>query len=454
MFKKILIANRGEIALRIIRTCREMGIGTVAVYSTADKDSLHVRFADEAVCIGPPASKDSYLSIPNIISAAEITGVDGIHPGYGFLSENARFSQVCQDYGIKFIGSPPDIINKMGDKATAKATMKKAGVPVVPGSDGIIENITRAKKLALDIGYPVMIKATAGGGGKGMRIVRSEDELEKLWDSARQEAKAAFGNDGMYMEKFLEQPRHVEIQVMGDQYGNVSHLSERDCSVQRRNQKLVEESPSPVLNERLRKKMGEAAVAAAKSVKYEGAGTVEFLLDSDGKFYFMEMNTRIQVEHPVTEEIFQYDLIKEQIKVAAGEKVSGRHYFPKERFAMEVRINAEDPFNDFRPSPGRITNIFHPGGHGVRFDSHVYAGYVIPPYYDSMIGKLIVSAFSREEVIDKMSRALDELIIEGIHTTVPFHKALMRNERFRKGDYTTKFMLEWDWLADMQKMRQ
>jgi acetyl-CoA carboxylase biotin carboxylase subunit len=453
MFKKILIANRGEIALRIIRTCREMGIGTVAVYSTADKDSLHVRFADEAVCIGPPASKDSYLSIPNIISAAEITGVDAIHPGYGFLSENARFSQVCQDYGIKFIGSPPDIINKMGDKATAKATMKKAGVPVVPGSDGIIENLTRAKKLAGEIGYPVMIKATAGGGGRGMRIVRSEDELEKLWDAARQEAKAAFGNDGMYMEKFLEQPRHVEIQVMGDQYGNVSHLSERDCSVQRRNQKLVEESPSPALNERLRKKMGDAAVAAAKSVKYEGAGTVEFLLDSDGRFYFMEMNTRIQVEHPVTEEIFQYDLIKEQIKVASGEKVSGKHYLPSNRYAMEVRINAEDPFNDFRPSPGRITNIFHPGGHGIRFDSHVYAGYVIPPHYDSMIGKLIVSAFSREEVIDKMSRALDELIIEGIHTTVPFHKALMRNERFRRGDYTTKFMLEWDWLGDMQRMR-
>lgn len=451
MFKKILIANRGEIALRIIRTCREMGISTVAVYSTADKDSLHVRFADEAVCIGPPASKDSYLSIPNLISAAELTGVDAIHPGYGFLSENAKFSGVCQEYGIKFIGSPPNIINAMGDKATAKATMKKAGVPVVPGSDGVIESLAKAKRIATEIGFPVIIKATAGGGGRGMRIIWAEDELDKLWDSARQEAKAAFGNDGMYMEKYIEEPRHVEIQVMGDQYGNVSHLSERDCSIQRRHQKLVEESPSPALSDSLRKKMGDAAVAAAKSVKYEGAGTVEFLLDKHGKFYFMEMNTRIQVEHPVTEEIFFYDLIKEQIKVAFGEKVSGKHYFPKDRFAMEVRINAEDPLNDFRPSPGRITNMFNPGGHGIRFDSHVYAGYTIPPYYDSMIGKLIVSAFSREEVIEKMSRALDELVIEGIKTTVPFHKALMRNKLFQDGKFSTNFLNEWDWRKDMEK---
>ncbi|MCE3007458.1 MAG: acetyl-CoA carboxylase biotin carboxylase subunit [Bacteroidetes bacterium] len=451
MFKKILIANRGEIALRIIRTCKEMGISTVAVYSTADKDSLPVRFADEAVCIGPPASKDSYLCIPNLISAAELTGVDAIHPGYGFLSENAKFSEVCREYGIKFIGSPPEIINTMGDKATAKATMKKAGVPVVPGSDGLLDSLAKARKVAAEIGFPVIIKATAGGGGRGMRIIWKDDELEKNWDSARQEAKAAFGNDGMYMEKYIEEPRHVEIQVMGDQYGNVSHLSERDCSVQRRHQKLVEESPSPVVDARLRKRMGEAAVAAAKSVKYEGAGTVEFLVDKFGKFYFMEMNTRIQVEHPVTEEIFFYDLIKEQIKVAAGEKVSGRHYLPTDRFAMEVRINAEDPMNDFRPSPGRITNMFNPGGHGVRFDSHVYAGYTIPPYYDSMIGKLIVSAFSRAEVIEKMTRALDELVIEGIKTTVPFHKALMHNKQFQEGKFSTNFLNEWDWRSDIKK---
>ncbi len=440
MFKKILIANRGEIALRIIRTCREMGIPTVAVYSTADRDSLHVRFADEAVCIGPPSSKDSYLNIPNIISAAEITGVDAIHPGYGFLSENSSFSQICKDYNIKFIGSPPDIIEMMGDKSTAKETVRKAGVPTVPGSDGLLEDLNHAKRVASDIGYPVMIKATAGGGGKGMRIIWKAEDLDAVWDTARAEAMAAFGNDGMYMEKYIQNPRHIEIQVVGDQYGHVSHLSERECSIQRRHQKLVEECPSPVVTPELREKMTQAAVAAATSIKYEGAGTIEFLLDDDGSFYFMEMNTRIQVEHPVTEEVFFYDLIKEQIKVAAGVPVSGNPYYPKDRYAMEVRINAEDPFNGFRPSPGKITELFTPGGHGVRIDSHAYAGYVIPPYYDSMIGKLIVSAFSREEVIDKMIRALDEFIIEGVKTTIPFHQKLMRDVRFRRGEFSTRFL--------------
>jgi len=444
LFKKILIANRGEIALRIQRTCKEMGINTVAVYSTADKDSLHVRFADEAVCIGPPPSRDSYLNMMNILAAAEITGVDAIHPGYGFLSENAEFSQICRDHGFKFIGSPPEIINAMGDKATAKATMKAAGVPVIPGSEGILSSLAEGKKVAQKIGYPVLLKATAGGGGKGMRLVWKEEEFEEAWNSARTEAGAAFGNDGMYLEKFIEEPRHIEIQIVGDQYGNISHLSERDCSIQRRHQKLVEESPSPAVDQKLREKIGEAAVKGAKHVNYEGAGTVEFLLDKHGKFYFMEMNTRIQVEHPVTEEIFHYDLIKEQIKVAYGEKVSGRHYFPEGKFAMEVRINAEDPFNDFRPSPGTITNFHKPGGHGVRVDTHAFAGYTIPPNYDSMIGKLIVSAFSREEVISKMERALDEFIIEGIKTTIPFHQKLMKNERFRAGDFNTKFLEEWD----------
>jgi acetyl-CoA carboxylase biotin carboxylase subunit len=445
LFKKILIANRGEIALRIQRTCKEMGISTVAVYSTADKDSLHVRFADEAVCIGPPASRDSYLNMMNILAAAEITGVDAIHPGYGFLSENAEFSQICRDHGFKFIGSPPEIINAMGDKATAKATMKLAGVPVIPGSEGILASISETKKIAAKIGYPVLLKATAGGGGRGMRLVWKEEEIEDAWNSARTESAAAFGNDGMYLEKFIEEPRHIEIQVVGDQYGNVSHLSERDCSIQRRHQKLVEESPSPAVNQKLREKIGDAAVKGAKYVKYEGAGTVEFLLDKHGQFYFMEMNTRIQVEHPVTEEIFHYDLIKEQIKVAYGEKVSGRHYYPEGKFAMEVRINAEDPFNDFRPCPGTITNFHKPGGHGVRVDTHAYAGYTIPPNYDSMIGKLIVSAFSREEVIAKMERALDEFIVEGIKTTIPFHQKLMKDERFRAGNFTTKFLEEFDY---------
>ncbi len=446
MFKKILIANRGEIALRIQRTCKEMGIKTVAVYSTADRDSLHVRFADEAVCIGPPAGKQSYLNIPNIIAAAEITGVDAIHPGYGFLAENAEFARVCKDYGIKFIGPSPEAIMAMGDKATAKATMKKAGVPVVPGSEGLLKNLDQAKKTAAKIGYPVLLKATAGGGGKGMRIVWEEDKLEEAWDSARQEAANAFGNDGMYMEKFVDQPRHIEIQVVGDQYGNVSHLSERDCTIQRRHQKLVEECPSPAsfMNQKLREKMGEAAVKAAKSVQYEGAGTVEFIVDQTGKFYFMEMNTRIQVEHPVTEEVFNYDLIKEQIKVAAGIPVSGNPYYPGEICSMEIRVNAEDPFNNFRPCPGKIKHFHKPGGHRVRVDTHAFASYVIPPYYDSMIGKLIVTARSREEVIQKMERALDEFIVEGdgIKTTIEFHKRLMKDPTFRSGNYSTKFLEE------------
>lgn len=439
MFKKILIANRGEIALRVIRTCREMGIKTVAVYSTADAESLHVRFADEAVCIGPPASKDSYLKMSNIIAAAEITNADAIHPGYGFLSENAKFSKICQESGIKFIGASPEMIEKMGDKATAKATMKEAGVPCVPGSDGILESFEQAKKIAKEIGYPVMMKATAGGGGKGMRAIWHEDELEKAWESARQEAAAAFGNDGMYMEKLIEEPRHIEIQIVGDAYGKACHLSERDCSVQRRHQKLTEETPSPFMTPELREKMGEAAVKAAEYIKYEGAGTVEFLVDKHRNFYFMEMNTRIQVEHPITEQVIDYDLIREQILVAAGVKISGKNYYPN-LHSIECRINAEDPYNDFRPSPGKITTFHAPGGHGVRLDTHVYSGYVIPPNYDSMIAKLITTAQTREEAISKMKRALDEFVIEGIKTTIPFHRQLMDNPDYVAGNYTTKFM--------------
>lgn len=438
MFKKILIANRGEIALRVIRTCKEMGISTVAVYSTADKDSLHVRFADEAVCIGPPQSSLSYLNIPNIIAAAEITNADAIHPGYGFLSENAKFSKICQENGIKFIGASPEMIEAMGDKASAKSTMIKAGVPVVPGSEGLLKDLADAKKTAKKIKYPVMMKATAGGGGKGMRVIWSEDELEAAWDSARKEAAAAFGNDGMYMEKFIEEPRHIEIQIAGDGK-NACHLSERDCSIQRRHQKLVEETPSPFMTDELREKMGEAAIKAAKAVKYEGVGTVEFLVDKNRDFYFMEMNTRIQVEHTITEEVINFDLIKEQIKLAAGEKISGKNYYPQ-LHSIQCRINAEDPFNDFRPSPGMIKNYHSPGGHGVRLDTHAYASYVIPPYYDSMIAKLITVAQTREEAITKMQRALDEYIIEGVKTTIPFHQQLMQDEKFRKGDFTTKFM--------------
>ena len=439
MFKKILIANRGEIALRIIRTCREMGIKTVAVYSTADKDSLHVKFADEAVCIGGPKGQESYLNIPHIMAACEITNADAVHPGYGFLAENAKFAQICADHGIKFIGPTPEMINKMGDKITAKETMIKAGVPVVPGGEGLLESIEEAKKLAKHIGYPVIIKATAGGGGKGMRVVWNEEEIEKAYSTAKMEAGASFKNDGLYMEKFVEEPRHIEIQVAGDQYGNVCHLSERDCSIQRRHQKLVEESPSPFMTPELRQKMGEAAIKAASAIHYESVGTVEFLVDKHRNFYFMEMNTRIQVEHCVTEEVVSYDLIKEQIKIAAGEKISGRNYEPL-LHAIECRINAEDPYNDFRPSPGKITVLHTPGGHGVRVDSHVYAGYVIPPYYDSMIGKLITVAQTREEAINTMYRALSEYVIEGVKTTIPFHLQLMQNEDFRKGNFTTKFL--------------
>ena len=439
MFKKILIANRGEIALRIIRTCKEMGIKTVAVYSTADKESLHVKFADEAVCIGPPASAQSYLSMPNLIAAAEITNADAIHPGYGFLSENAEFSRICAENGIKFIGASPEMINQMGDKATAKATMIKAGVPCIPGSVGLLDSVEQGKKIANKIKYPVIIKATAGGGGRGMRIIHSDDEFQKAWDDARTESKAAFGNDGMYLEKFVVEPRHIEVQLVGDQFGHVCHLSERDCSIQRRHQKLVEEAPSPFMTDALREKMGKAAIAGASAIGYEGVGTIEFLVDKNRDFYFMEMNTRIQVEHPVTEEIINYDLIKEQIKVAAGIPISGKNYFPK-MHAMECRINAEDPRNNFRPAPGKITTLHIPGGHGVRVDTHVYAGYTIPPNYDSMIAKLITVAQTREECIVKMKRALSEFVVEGVKTTIPFHLALMDNEQFREGNFTTEFL--------------
>ncbi|TVT39389.1 acetyl-CoA carboxylase biotin carboxylase subunit [Hymenobacter setariae] len=443
MFNKILVANRGEIALRVIRTCREMGIKTVAVYSTADKESLHVRFADEAVCIGPPASSQSYLNIPTLIAAAEITNADAIHPGYGFLSENAEFSRICAENGIKFIGASPDMINRMGDKASAKATMIAAGVPVVPGSTGLLDSVEQGKKIAAEIVYPVILKATAGGGGRGMRIINSEDEFQKAWDDARTEAKAAFGNDGVYLEKFVVEPRHIEVQIVGDQFGHVCHLSERDCSIQRRHQKLVEEAPSPFMTDDLRERMGAAAIAGASAINYEGVGTIEFLVDANRDFYFMEMNTRIQVEHPVTEEIINYDLIKEQIKVAAGIPISGKNYFPK-MHAMECRINAEDPRAGFRPAPGRITTLHIPGGHGVRVDTHVYAGYQIPPNYDSMIAKLITVAQTREECIVKMKRALSEFVVEGVKTTIPFHLALMDSEDFQAGNFTTKFLESFD----------
>ena len=440
MFKKILIANRGEIALRVIRTCREMGIKSVAVYSTADAESLHVRFADEAVCIGPAPSNESYLKIPNIIAAAEITNADAIHPGYGFLSENAKFSKLCEEHNIKFIGASEDMINRMGDKAMAKTTMIEAGVPCVPGSEGIIPDFKTCVKVAKDTGYPVMLKASAGGGGKGMRAVWNEEDLENAWKSARAESKAAFGNDDMYMEKLIEEPRHIEIQIIGDSKGNACHLSERDCSIQRRHQKLTEETPSPFMTDKLREEMGLAAVRAAEYIKYEGAGTVEFLVDKHRNFYFMEMNTRIQVEHPITEQvIIDFDLIREQIKVASGIPIMGVNYFPK-LHSIECRINAEDPFNDFRPHPGKITELHSPGGHGVRLDTHVYAGYTIPPNYDSMIAKLITTAQTREEAISKMRRALDEFVIEGIKTTIPFHRQLMDHPDFIEGNFTTAFM--------------
>lgn len=446
MFKKVLIANRGEIALRVIRACKELGIKTVAVYSTADKESLHVKFADEAVCIGPPSSSLSYLNIPNIIAAAEITNADAIHPGYGFLSENAEFSKICQEYKIKFIGPSPEMINAMGDKSTAKAYMKKANVPTVPGSDGLLESIEEGKKIAKKIGYPVILKATAGGGGRGMRIIAQEAEFEKAWNDAKTEAGAAFSNDGVYLEKFVEEPRHVEIQIFGDKHGNVVHLSERDCSIQRRHQKLVEEAPSPVMTDKLRKEMGEAAIKGAKAINYEGAGTIEFLVDKYGKFYFMEMNTRIQVEHPVTEEVTDTDLVKQQILVAAGEKLRFSNMIPK-RYSMEVRINAEDPGNGFRPAAGKISQLHFPGGKGVRVDSHVYDGYTIPPNYDSMIAKLIVSGESREEVIIRMKRALQEFLIEGVKTTIPFHLKLMDDPGFKSGHFTTKYLETFDFSS-------
>ncbi len=444
MFKKILIANRGEIALRIIRTCKEMGIKTVAVYSTADKESLHVRFADEAVCIGPAPSLLSYLNIPNIIAAAEITNADAIHPGYGFLSENAKFSEICRKHGIKFIGATPEQINSMGDKANAKDTMRNAGVPLIPGSGGLLESVEEGKSEAAEVGYPVIIKATAGGGGKGMRIIWKEEDFQEAWDSARNEAKNAFGNDGMYLEKYIEEPRHIEIQLAGDQYGTVCHMSERDCSIQRRHQKLVEECPSPFVTPEMREKMGAAAKAGAASIAYEGVGTMEFLVDKHKNFYFMEMNTRIQVEHPVTEEVLNFDLVKEQILIAAGVPISGKDYFPSNRWALECRINAEDPYNNFRPSPGKITSLHKPGGHGVRVDTHIYAGYTIPSNYDSMIAKMIVVAQTREECIVKMDRALAEFIVEGVHTTIPLHQKLMQNKDFRDGNFTTAFMNTFD----------
>lgn len=443
MFNKILIANRGEIALRIIRTCKEMGIKTVAIYSKADAESLHVKFADEAVCIGPAPSSESYLNIPRIMAAVEITNSDAVHPGYGFLAENADFAEICTQYGVKFIGPTPEQIRKMGDKITAKETMIKAGVPVVPGSGGLLKDLNHALKTAKSIGYPVMLKATAGGGGKGMRIVFKENELENAWDMARKEAKAAFGNDGIFMEKFIEEPRHIEFQIVGDQYGKVIHLSERDCSIQRRHQKLVEECPSPFMTDELREKMGQAAIMAGRAIDYEGVGTIEFLVDKYRNFYFMEMNTRIQVEHPVTEEVIDHDLIKEQIKVAAGIPISGKNYYPS-MHAMECRINAEDVCNGFRPSPGKILSFHSPKGHGVRVDTHVYAGYTVPPFYDSMIAKVICKAQTREECIKKMQRALDEFIIEGLKTTVPFHKVLMQNEDFKNGNFNTGFLNNFD----------
>lgn len=439
MFKKILIANRGEIALRIIRTCKELGIKTVAVYSSADKDSLHVRFADEAVCIGSASSSASYLQIPNIMAAVEITNADAIHPGYGFLAENAEFADICTEYNIKFIGPTSEQIRKMGDKITAKQTMIDAGVPVVPGSDGLVENTKQGIKLASEIGYPVIIKATAGGGGKGIRVVWNKEEFETEFEKAKKEAKSSFSNDGIYIEKFVEDPRHIEIQIAGDQYGTVAHLSERDCSIQRRMQKLVEESPSPFADDELREKMGQAAIKAAKAINYESLGTVEFLVDKHKNFYFMEMNTRIQVEHPVTEEVIDFDLVKEQILIAAGQKISGKNFYPQ-MHAIECRINAEDPFKNFQPCPGKISYLHTPKGYGVRVDTHIYAGYTIPPYYDSMLAKVICRAKTREEAIAKMERALSEFILEGVKTTIPFHQQLMKNEDFRKGNFTTKFM--------------
>ena len=439
MFNKVLIANRGEIALRIIRVCRDLGIKSVAVYSEADRDSLHVKFADEAVCIGPAPSKESYLHIPRLISAAEITNADAIHPGYGFLAENAQFAEICGSQGLKFIGPSPEAITEMGDKALAKDTMKKAGVPVVPGSDGVVKDPKEGLEIANVIGFPVMIKASAGGGGKGMRIVRDASEFDKMFQMASNEAGSAFNNSDVYIEKFVDEPRHIEIQVFGDQHGNVVHLNERDCTVQRRHQKLIEESPSPFVDAIMREKMGAAAVKGAKGVKYEGAGTIEFIVDKDKNFYFMEMNTRIQVEHPVTEEVTGLDLIRLQLQVAAGERIRKKE-FKSKGHAIECRINAEDPEHDFRPSPGEIKSFHLPGGYGVRCDTHCYAGYRIPPFYDSLMAKLIVFAPTRDEALNKMSSALEEFTVEGVHTTIPFHRRVMRNPVFRSGMYDTSFI--------------
>ncbi|HEX8299690.1 MAG TPA: acetyl-CoA carboxylase biotin carboxylase subunit [Rubricoccaceae bacterium] len=439
MIQKVLIANRGEIALRVIRTCREMGIKTVAVYSTADRDSLPVRFADEAVCIGPPPSARSYLHVPSIIAAAEVTGADAIHPGYGFLSENAGFAQVCDDHGMIFIGPKPETIAKMGDKSVAKETMVAAGVPVVPGSEGAVADIAEGLDAARIAGFPVMIKASAGGGGRGMRMCPEESEFANLFEQASNEALNAFGDGRLYIEKFVEGPRHIEVQLLGDGQGTVVHFGERECSIQRRHQKLLEEAPSPVVDADLRARIGAAAVAGALAVDYRGAGTVEFLLDAHGDFYFMEMNTRIQVEHPVTEEVTGEDLIEWQLRVASGEKVTGGDRTPVGH-SIECRINAEDPFRGFAPSPGRITAFHTPKGRGVRCDTHVFAGYTVPPTYDSMIAKLIVRDATRERAIEKMRRALDEFVVEGIRTTIPFHKQLLMDDRFRSGDFDTKFL--------------
>lgn len=439
MFRKILIANRGEISLRIIRTCKEMGIKTVAIYSTADKNSLHVKFADEAVCVGPPQSSLSYLNIANIIAVAELTNCDAIHPGYGFLAENSTFAQVCKDAGLKFIGPTSEQINKMGDKSTARKTMIDAGIPVIPGSKDVIKSIEEAKSFAQEIGYPVMIKATAGGGGKGMRLVITENEFETHWNNAQNEAISSFKNPDLYIEKYIEEPRHIEFQIMSDQYGNACHLSERDCSIQRRHQKLIEETPSPIMTKELREKMGNTAIKAIRTINYEGVGTIEFLVDKNLNFYFMEMNTRIQVEHPITEEVVDLDLIKEQIKIAAGYKIANKNYLPQSH-SIECRINAENPFKNFRPSPGIIKSWHIPGGHGVRVDTHAYAGYKIEPFYDSMIAKLITVAKTREEAINKMLRALNEFIIEGIDTTIPFHYKLLQDDNFYKGIYNTNYL--------------
>jgi len=446
MLKKVLIANRGEIALRIIRACKELNIQSVAVYSEADKFSLHTKFADEAVCIGPNQSKDSYLRIPNLIAAAEITNADAIHPGYGFLSENDGFADICADHNITFIGPSSDAIRRMGNKSVAKDTMKAAGVPVVPGSDGVIRDLEVARRVALEIGYPVMLKAVAGGGGKGMRFVHEPKDFDKAFLTASNEAQTSFNNPDLYIEKLVEWARHIEIQVFGDMHGNVIHLNERECSVQRRHQKLIEESPSPVLTPQIRKKMGEVSVMGAKAVNYYGPGTIEYLYDKDGNFYFMEMNTRIQVEHPVTEQSLSIDLIKEQILVAGGEKLSLQENDPQFH-SIECRINAEDPVNGFRPSPGEITSLHFPGGNGIRIDSHIYQGYFIPPYYDSMVAKVISTGRTRNEAIERMHRALSEMVVEGVKTTIPFHLKMMRNPDFVNGNIDTKYLERNDWNA-------